>query len=733
MKNKLVVTDEKFFDQVRTYINDPDSLAMIKKAYEYAREKHKEQFRKSGEPYFVHLQNVGYILATLHAGPQTISAGLLHDTMEDCNVPKEEIAKEFDEDVANLVEGVTKIGRLAFNDDKEYEAANHRKIFIAMAKDVRVIIIKLVDRLHNMRTLEYTSKESQVRKASETLQVYCPIAHRLGFGDIKNELEDLCFYYLDPVHYHEVASLVEAKKRERQRMVDKMIGEISELLNEHNFKFRIFGRSKHLYSIYKKMTTKNKRFDEIFDLYAIRIVTQTELNCYEILGYIHAKYRPMPGRLKDYIAMPKVNMYQSIHTTILDAEGNIFEVQIRTEEMDSIAEQGIAAHWSYKEGRLYNSEKEQKEIENKLSWYHDMISMMDESELEHPSEMLNTIQKDIFEANIYVMSPKGRVIELPNGATPLDFAYRIHTEVGHNAIGSIVNGALVPLNTRLKTGDIVQIRTSKQATGPSEDWLKIVKTSHAKNKIKNYLIKVEEEKRKEVMAKGEKILGDEIKKRNLEEKAYFDRANLEKVAGMFNLSSYNDLMYAIGMKSVSLVQVMEKLTNQKRSALEGFDITRLFRGNKRTRPAGRTGLQVEGVDNMKISIAGCCMPVYGDDIVGYITKGQGVKVHRRDCPNIVGQQSRLINVRWEEDDTTKQYDCWLKIDASDRSYLISDIVTVVAQYKAGLMGINSEVLPDKVNVTVDLKVRVNNTEQLHLLMTNIRKLDSVDGVERIIK
>ncbi|MBE6116016.1 MAG: bifunctional (p)ppGpp synthetase/guanosine-3',5'-bis(diphosphate) 3'-pyrophosphohydrolase [Erysipelotrichaceae bacterium] len=733
MKNKLVVTDEMFFDQVRTYISDPDSLAMIRKAYEYAREKHKEQFRKSGEPYFVHLQNVGYILATLHAGPQTISAGLLHDTMEDCNVPKEEIAREFDMDVANLVEGVTKIGRLAFNDDKEYEAANHRKIFIAMAKDVRVIIIKLVDRLHNMRTLEYTSKESQVRKASETLQVYCPIAHRLGFGDIKNELEDLCFYYLDPVHYHEVASLVEAKKRERQRMVDKMINEIADMLKEHNFKFRIFGRSKHLYSIYKKMTTKNKRFDEIFDLYAIRVVTQTELNCYEILGYIHAKYRPMPGRLKDYIAMPKVNMYQSIHTTILDADGNIFEVQIRTEEMDSIAEQGIAAHWSYKEGRLYNSEKEQKEIENKLSWYHDMIAMMDESELEHPSEMLNTIQKDIFEANIYVMSPKGRVIELPNGATPLDFAYRIHTEVGHNAIGSIVNGALVPLNTQLKTGDIVQIRTSKQATGPSEDWLKIVKTSHAKNKIKNYLIKVEEEKRKEIIAKGEKILSDEIKKRNLEEKAAFDKASIEKVAGMFNLSSYNDLLYAIGMKSVSMVQVMEKLTNQKRSALEGFDISRLFRGNRRTRPAGRTGLQVEGVDNMKISIAGCCMPVYGDEIVGYITKGQGVKVHRRDCPNIRGQQSRLINVRWEEDDTTKQYDCWLKIDASDRSYLISDIVTVVAQYKAGLMGINSEVLPDKVNVTVDLKVRVNNSDQLHLLMTNIRKIDSVVGVERIIK
>ena len=734
MKNNLVVTDEMFFDRVNSYIKEPESLAMIKKAYEYAREKHKYQRRKSGELYFVHLQNVGYILATLHAGPQTITAGLLHDTMEDCDVPKEELEKEFDADVANLVEGVTKIGRLAFNDEKEYEAANHRKIFIAMAKDVRVIIIKLVDRLHNMRTLEYTSPESQVRKASETLQVYCPIAHRLGFGDIKNELEDLCFYYLDPVHYHEVASLVEAKKAERQHMIDRMIAEITELLNEHNFKFRIFGRSKHLYSIYKKMTTKNKRFEDIFDLYAIRVITQTELNCYEILGYIHAQYRPMPGRLKDYIAMPKVNMYQSIHTTILDNEGNIFEVQIRTEDMDSVAEKGVAAHWSYKEGRKYNSEKEQKEIENKLSWYHDMISMMDESELEHPNEMLNTIQKDIFEANIYVMSPKGRVIELPNGSTPLDFAYRIHTEVGHNAIGSIVNGALVPLNTKLKTGDIVQIRTSKQSTGPSEDWLKIVKTSHAKNKIKSFLQKVEEEKRKEIIAKGEKILADELKKRSLEEKANTNKASLEQVAGQFNLSSYNDLMYAIGMKSVSLAQVMEKLTNQKRSALEGFDITRLFQGRSRTaKPAGKTGLQVEGIDNMKISIAGCCMPVYGDEIVGYITKGQGVKVHRADCPNIRGERSRLINVHWTEDDTSKQYDCWLKVDATDRSYLISDIVTVIAQYKAQLMGINSEVLPDKVNVSVDVKVRVKDAEQLRLLMANIKKLASVDAVERVIK
>ena len=732
MKKNLEITREMFFDQVRTYITNPDSLDMISRAYDFAEEKHRSQKRKSGEPYFVHVLNVGYILATYTAGPQTISAGLLHDVMEDCGVTREELAEKFDEEVATLVEAVTKIGRLEFKDEKEYQAANHRKIFIAMAKDVRVIIIKLVDRLHNMRTLNFTSEEQQKRISSETLQVYCPIAHRLGFGEMKNEMEDLCFLYLDSQHYHEIARLVEAKKTEREARVNKMIEDISALLKEHNFEFRIFGRSKHLYSIYNKMTSKNKRFDEIYDLYAIRVITKTELNCYEVLGYIHAQYRPMPGRLKDYIAMPKVNMYQSLHTTVFDDEGHIFEVQIRTEEMDRVAELGIAAHWSYKEGVVYSSSKEQKEIENKLSWYHDMIGMMDESELDKPTELMNLIQKDIFEANIYVMSPKGRVIELPNGSTPLDFAYRIHTEVGHNTIGAIVNGALVPLNTQLQTGDIVQIRTSKQATGPSEDWLKIVKTATARNKIRAYLAKEETERRQETVEKGEKMMIEELRRRNLDEKEYMDRNHLESIYGQFSLSNYNELMYAIGMKSVSMMQVIDKLTNQKRAMSN--DLLSRFMQNRTVNARKATnalGVQVEGIDNMKITMAGCCMPVYGDEIVGYITKGQGVKVHRADCPNIANEKSRLIPVHWEDSDQNKQYDCWLKVDAMDRTYLISDIVTVLAQYKATLMGINSEVLPDKVNVTVDLKIRIATAEQLRVIISNLRKLNSINDVVRV--
>ncbi|MGB4627609.1 MAG: RelA/SpoT family protein, partial [Erysipelotrichaceae bacterium] len=469
MSGKVEVTKELLFERVKTYINEQDSLNMIEKAYNYAEKKHEGQYRKSGEPYFYHALNVGYILATLKGGPQTVSAGLLHDTMEDCGVCFEELKEEFDEEVAKLVEGVSKIGSLKFQDEKEYQAANHRKIFIAMAKDVRVIIIKLSDRLHNMRTLMYHTEEKQKKIASETLNVYAPIAHRLGLAEMKNELEDLSFMYLENEKYHEIANLLEAKKSEREEVIKKMIIDIDELLSDKNLIFRIFGRSKHIYSIYRKMEKKNRSFEEIYDLYAIRVITQTELNCYEILGHIHNKYRPVPKRLKDYIAVPKPNMYQSLHTSVLDHNGNLFEVQIRTEEMNDIAEMGVAAHWAYKEGK-YNSKAEQKEIENKLGWFHDMIGLLDDLEQDHPTDLVDKIQKDIFEANVYAMTPKGRVIELPNGSTPLDFAYRVHTEVGHTAVGAIVNGAHVPLNTVLNTGDVVNIRTNKN-TGPSEDWL----------------------------------------------------------------------------------------------------------------------------------------------------------------------------------------------------------------------------------------------------------------------
>ena len=732
MASKIITVD-MMFEQAKTYLSE-ESIQLIRKAYEYADEKHKGQFRKSGDPYVIHVIAVGYVLATINAGPKTIAAGLLHDVMEDCGVSRETMVEEFGEEITTLVEAVTKIGNIKFKDEKEYLAANHRKIFIAMAKDVRVILIKLVDRLHNMRTLSYMKPEKQKKIAKETLDVYAPIAHRLGLSGIKNELEDLCFLYLEPQKYHEIAHMVEVKKDERAKLVEKMINEISEMLNEHHFSFRIFGRSKHLYSIHKKMVTKNKRFEEILDLHAIRIVTETELNCYEILGYIHAKYHPIPGRLKDYIAMPKMNMYQSLHTTIVADEGNIFEVQIRTEQMDEVAELGVAAHWRYKEGKGYNKEKEQREIEEKLSWYRDLTTMTDDVDPSSPEDYMNVLQRDIFEANVYVMSPLGRVIDLPNGSTPLDFAYRIHTEVGHSTIGALVNGYLVPLNTVLKTGDVVQIRTSKQSNGPSEDWLKIVKTAHARNKIKAFLQKKENENRQQFVEKGETILRDELQRRNFDDKEWMEKSKLENIYGQFNVGNYQELMYAIAVKSVNLQQVIEKLTNQKMTTLlDNLSLTKLFqsRPKETKKVTSNIGVSVEGIDSMMISFAGCCKPVYGDEIVGFISKGQGVKVHRKDCPNIMHEQ-RLISVYWDDSAESKLYEAQLLICANDRNYLISDIVTIVSQCKVRLVGINSQVQSDRITALIKISVEVQSTEHLRVLIANISKLNSIVSCERVM-
>lgn len=732
MSTQVEVTKELLFEKIRTYINESNSLNMIEKAYNFASDKHKGQFRKSGEPYFYHALNVAYILANLQGGPQTICGGLLHDTMEDCGVSYDEIKKEFDEEVAKLVEGVSKIGSLKFQDEKEYLAANHRKIFIAMAKDVRVIIIKLSDRLHNMRTLMYHSEEKQKKIASETLNVYAPIAHRLGLAEMKNELEDLSFMYLDNKKYHEIAQMLEAKKSEREEVVKKMIVDIEKLLSDKSLIYRIFGRSKHIYSIHRKMEEKNRSFEEIYDLYAIRVITETELNCYEILGHIHNKYRPVPNRLKDYIAVPKPNMYQSLHTSILDNNGHLFEVQIRTEEMNDIAEMGVAAHWAYKEGK-YNSKAEQKEIENKLGWFHDMIGLLDELEQDHPTDLVDKIQKDIFEANVYAMTPKGRVIELPNGSTPLDFAYRVHTEVGHTAVGAIVNGAHVPLNTVLNTGDVVNIRTNKN-TGPSEDWLKIVKSATARNKIKSYLMKKENEARAETIEKGERLFVEELKKRNLDEKVYLDRNKLDSIYKEFSSNNYSEFMYAIGNKSISLQQVVDKISNTKGQSLDNEALTKLFQQRVQNRPrsVSAAGVVVEGIDSMMVNVAGCCMPINGDKIVGFITRGQGIKVHRAECPNIANEKNRLIEVKWD-DDGDYQYDSWLRIDATDRNYLISDIITLISQFKISLNGINSEVLPDRINVYIDIKIKVKNLDQLTNVMVNLKKINSVVDVTRIIR
>lgn len=726
--NTKILSIEDVLEQVKNYINEEKSLALIKRAFDYANKHHEGQFRKSGEPYIIHLTHVAFILAQLRVGPSTIAAGLLHDVIEDCNVSFAQLSLDFDTEIATLVESVTKIGNLEFKDEKEYMATNHRKIFIAMAKDIRVILIKLVDRLHNMRTLRFMSDDKRIKIARETLEVYAPIAHRLGISEIKNELEDLSFMYLYPDKYYEVAQLVEVRKTERDRQVDLMIKDISETLDKLGIPNRIFGRSKHLYSIYKKMTTKNKRFDEILDLNAIRIITESELGCYEILGHIHAKYRPIPGRLKDYIAMPKMNMYQSLHTTIIANEGNIFEVQIRTEIMDAIADRGIAAHYRYKEGAKYSHEKNQREIEEKLSWFKDFESLTQDSN--DADEYMDILTHDVFEANVYVMSPKGRVIDLPNGATPLDFAYRIHTEVGHKTVGAIVNNVMVPLNTPLKTGDVVNIKTSKQSNGPSEDWLKIVKTSHARTKIRTFLNEKEAISRKDSIEKGESLFKEELKKRGIDEKEFFANKRLDAALHMFAVKNMDDFYHAIAVKSLAIPVVFEKLNMQRRSILDGFNLERIFKVQAQKKTISRSGIKVRGVDGMKIALAGCCSPVPGDEIIGYITKGQGVKVHRTDCINVKNETKRLIDVEWDDAFPEGKYEVKLYILAQDRSYLVSDIVTIISQCKAGLTHVNSTVNEDKVTAATYVSVLVKDAEHLSLVVSNLRKISQIFEVSR---
>lgn len=734
MSQKKQVTFEECMENVQTYIKRPENIELIQKAYDFAYEHHKGQFRKSGEPYVIHVIQVANTLALMHCGPKTIASGLLHDTVEDCQgVTTDTITELFGQEIATLVDAVTKIGAIKFKDEEEYLASNHRKLFIAMAKDIRVILIKLADRLHNMRTLQYMRPEKQKKIARETLSVYAPIAHRLGISEIKNELEDLSFKYLDYKKYEEIKDLVKQRESDRNEQVHEMISDIESIMQEYNIQYRIFGRSKHFYSIYKKMVTKNKRFEEILDLLAIRIVTDSVVHCYEILGYIHAKYRPIPGRFKDYIAMPKANMYQSLHTTIVEPEhGNIFEIQIRTEEMDAIAERGVAAHWKYKENRNYTPEYEQKEIEDKLSWFRD-FSMMTDEESEDPLEYMNVLQKDIFEANVYCLTPRGKVIALPSGSCPIDFAYRIHTEVGNKTVGAKVNGAIVPLNTPLKTGDVVDILTNNNSVGPSADWIKIVKSGHARNKIRAFLQKQEQQSRKESIKLGQSMLEDEFRRLKLDPKS-MDQKRLESILTSLSFKSVDDLYVGIAMKRVSLQSIVDRLVKNRSNMLEDQEIMKIY--NKQ--PAHVTkhsscGVIVPGVDTIAVSLANCCRPIPGDSIIGYISKGQGVKVHRADCPNIVNEKKRLIPVQWEEGLDEKQYEVNLIIHSDDRNYLLSDIVTTLQQCNVYLKHVDSAVDDGNLEATTKLTVSVKNAAHLQNLISNLKKVRSVNEVIRTIQ
>ena len=734
MSQKKQVTFEECMENVQTYIKRPENIELIQKAYDFAYEHHKGQFRKSGEPYVIHVIQVANTLALMHCGPKTIAAGLLHDTVEDCEgVTTDTITELFGEEIATLVDAVTKIGAIKFKDEEEYLASNHRKLFIAMAKDIRVILIKLADRLHNMRTLQYMRPEKQKKIARETLSVYAPIAHRLGISEIKNELEDLSFKYLDYKKYEEIKGLVKQRESDRNGQVQEMISDIESILQEYNIQYRIFGRSKHFYSIYKKMVTKNKRFEEILDLLAIRIITDSVVHCYEILGYIHAKYRPIPGRFKDYIAMPKANMYQSLHTTIVEPEhGNIFEIQIRTEEMDAIAERVVAAHWKYKENRNYAPEYEQKEIEDKLSWFRD-FSMMTDEESEDPLEYMNVLQKDIFEANVYCLTPRGKVIALPSGSCPIDFAYRIHTEVGNKTVGAKVNGAIVPLNTPLKTGDVVDILTNNNSVGPSADWIKIVKSGHARNKIRAFLQKQEQQSRKDSIKLGQSMLEDEFRRLKLDPKL-MEAKRLETILTSLSFKSVDDLYVGIAMKRVSLQSIVDRLVKNRSNMLEDQEIMKIY--NKQPSHQvkhSNCGVIVPGVDTIAVSLANCCRPIPGDPIIGYISKGQGVKVHRADCPNILNEKKRLIPVQWEEGLDEKQYEVNLVVHSDDRNYLLSDIVTTLQQCNVYLKHVDSAVDEGNLEATTKLTVAVKNAAHLQNLIANLKKVRSVNEVVRTIQ
>ena len=641
----------------------------------------------------------------------------------------------FGEEITTLVEGVTKINKMPFKDEADVYAENHRKIYIAMAKDIRVILIKLADRLHNMRTLQYMEPKKQQRIARETLEVYAPIAHRLGINDIRIELEDLSLYYLDPVAYQEISELLEQKRSERKESVDQMMESVKNLLDKNHIDYRIKGRAKHIYSIYKKMVIKHKRFDELYDLNALRIILKDKMKCYEVLGIIHDNYRPLPGRFKDYIAMPKPNMYQSLHTAVIGEGGHIFEIQIRTEEMDELAERGIASHWRYKENKEYSSKQEQKDIVDKLQWLGDFITLSDEIKDGDAKEYYDSLRRDIFEANVYVMTPQGKIVELPNGATPIDFAYRIHTEVGHHAVGAIVNNVMVPINTKLKTGDVCEIKTNKNS-GPSEDWLKFVRTAGARNKIRQYISKKNAENQKELIEEGKKLLKEEIRKRGLEEKKYLDSDIYKSYYGSFGANNFDDLMLVLGKKIVTASTLLDKVIPNHRGFFD--NLSKILKKNneaiKNQRKSNTSlGISVNGVDGLKVQLSKCCNPIPGDAIVGYVSKGQGIKVHRADCPNINGvEQGRLIDVYWDYTNITeKRFQVDIEITGIDRNNLLNDILVVLGQVKVSILNINASV-KDGMEADIKLSLSVESAEILQLAIDNLNKIQGVYEIKRVI-
>lgn len=719
-KHQKDLTIEKLMNKVKTYITDEKELGVIDKAYKYAYEKHFGQKRLTGEAYIIHPLNVAYILTRISADYETLSAALLHDVVEDCNVSVKDIEEMFSHNIAVLVDGVTKINKLNLSGTTEALINNQRKILVGLSEDVRVIIIKLADRLNNMQTLFVHSEKKQKSTARETLDILTPIADRLGINSIKQDLEELCLRYLKPEEYYDIVERLNATKAERDNSVAKMIESVSELLNKHDIKHEIKGRSKSIYSIYKKLE-KGKRFSDIYDLLALRIFVDTEQDCYQALGIIHSKFRPKPKRFKDYIAMPKTNMYQSLHTTVFGYDGQLYEIQIRTYEMDRVAEYGIASHWSYKEKGSVKAVM-QNEMEQKLQFFRAIMDL--KKEQDNPEEFVNTVKEEVFQNTIYVFTPLGDVIELPNGSTPIDFAYRVHSNVGDKATGAIVNSNMVPLDYKLKNEDIVKIITNNNSSGPSREWLNIVQTTQAKNKIKAFFNRANKE---ENIKKGEDFLSKELRKQKISNDEFFDDEKIKKLLNDLKFGSLTELYTNIGSGKISVDTVIDNYLKKEVTKEEKI-IEKATKGSQKQNISNSL-VSIAGIDDIKVNLASCCNPVPGDRIVGYITKGYGITVHRMVCPNVSNLDERLIEVKWNTDSSKLPTNILVRT-SSDNNALIN-IVSKAANNDIPVRMFNSHRF--KEDEAIEMTVLVDNKEQLLKLMNDIKMIPEVTDVERLIK
>ena len=692
--------------------------SVIEEAYHFAVKAHAGQKRVSGDVYILHPLGVAQITANLELDPVTIAASLLHDVVEDSEVTLKELKEKFGEEIGLLVDGVTKLSKLEFKSKEEHQAENLRKMFVAMAKDIRVILIKLADRLHNMRTLKHLNPVKRKEIARETIEIYAPLAHRLGIYKIKWELEDLAFRFMEPDKYYDLVDKLAKKRMEREEFISRVISKLQFRLEELNIEADIDGRPKHLYGIYEKMNSEQKDINEIYDLTGIRLLVDSIKDCYGALGIVHTLWKPIPGRFKDYIAMPKPNMYQSLHTTVVCAKNELLEVQIRTWEMHRTAEYGIAAHWRYKEGV-----RGDEEFEEKLSWLRQLLEW--QQDLKDAHEFMENLKIDLFTDEVFVFTPKGDVINLPAGSVPLDFAYRIHTDIGNQCVGAKVNGRLVPLDYNLKTGDILEIITSKQGT-PSRDWLKLVKSSQAKSKIRSWFKK---ERKEENILKGKEILEKELKKIGLRPKELLKESVLIEAGKKFNLLSEEDVLSAVGYGGVTPQQIVGKLkeehnkTHKETKEVEKPQIT-TWKGETR----GERGVRIEGMDNLLIRFARCCKPLPGDKIVGFITRGRGVSIHQKNCPNVSHCQERMLHAYWEE--TPKvSYPVEVEVTAMDRTNLLQELVASISESKINIMAVNGRT--DKNGIaTIHLTIVVRDLEHLQHIIAKLKKVKDVFTVER---